>query len=88
MWHWICNACKCDVTVYLNHMVMTTLPAVKTKLVYFSGASDFSLTGLGSYAAPYVASCQPSSLHVCGCYFWGEFLEGPLLGTSEDVKPL
>ena len=29
-----------------------------------------------------------TSLHVYGCYFQIAFLKGPLLGTSEDVKPL
>ena len=31
---------------------------------------------------------MPTSLHVYGCCFRVAFLEGPLLGTSEDIKPL
>ena len=38
---------------------------------------------------PALTRCfMPTSLHVYGCCFQVTFLEGPLLGTNEDVKPL
>ena len=46
-----------------------------------------SCCGQGVLSLP-LCCFMPTSLHVYDCCFQVAFLEGPLLGTSEDVKPL